>query len=40
VLLIYSPLAPTCVGSIVADDEHLAERAPDVVRAELDDQLS
>ena len=34
------PLAPTCVGSIVTDDEHLAERARDVMRAELDDQLS
>ena len=34
------PLAPTCVGSIVTDDEHLAEQARDVMRAELDDQLS
>jgi hypothetical protein len=34
------PLAPTCVGSIVTDDKHLAERARDVMPAELDDQLS
>ena len=34
------PLAPTCVGSVVTDDEHLAERARPVMRAELDDQLS
>ena len=32
------PWPPTWVGSIITDDEHLAERARDVMRAELDDQ--
>jgi hypothetical protein len=32
------PWPPAWVGSIVTDDEHLAERARIVMRAELDDQ--
>jgi hypothetical protein len=31
------PWPPAWVGSIVTDDEHLAERARDVMRAELGD---
>ena len=34
------PSAPTCVGSTVTDDEQLAERARDVMGAELDDPVS
>ena len=32
------PWPPAWVGSIVTDDEHLAEHARTVMRAELDDQ--
>ena len=33
----HEPWPPAWVGSIVTDDEHLAERARDVMRAELGD---
>lgn len=34
----HEPWPPAWVGSIVTDDEHLAERARSVMRAELGDQ--